>query len=114
VASSRIPNPLERRHLLERELDAAQALRIAEAYLEEGRCPEAVAFLAKAGEGDRLRALQVEAEAEGDAFLVKMICAALEEEPSAESWRRVAEAAEASGKLRYASTARRQLERGED
>ncbi len=114
MASSRIPNPLERRHLLERELDAAQALRIAEAYLEDGRSSEAVAFLAKAGEADRLRALRAEAEAEGDAFQMKMIAAALEEEPSEESWRRVAEAAEASGKLRYASTARRQLEREED
>jgi len=113
MARPEIPNPMERRHLLERNLDREQALAIAEAYLEKGRRVEAVGFLAKAREFDRLRALQGEAEAEGDAFTVRMISSALGEEPSAESWNRVADAAEASGKLRYAKTARRQLERGE-
>ena len=37
MAKSRIPGPLERRHLVERELSPAQALRHAEAYLAAGR-----------------------------------------------------------------------------
>ena len=33
MARSRIPNPLDRRHLIEKELSEAQALQVAEAYL---------------------------------------------------------------------------------
>lgn len=113
MARSRIPDPLQRRHLLERPLDAAQALRIAEAYLEDERWSEAVPFLRKAGASERLEEAVSRAIESGDVFLLKGACRALGRETEAEEWRRVAEAAESLGKLRYASTARRQLEGGE-
>jgi hypothetical protein len=53
MADAKIPGPLERRHLLEKELPPAQALAIAEAYLEQDRCVEAVDFLALAAAGAR-------------------------------------------------------------
>ena len=37
MAKSKIPQPLERRHLLQRDTAPAQSLAIAEAYLEAGR-----------------------------------------------------------------------------
>ena len=73
MAKSKIPDPLERRHLLERELPPAQALRLAEAYLAEGRTLEAVDFLRKAEAKDRLAALRAEAVAAGDSFLLRML-----------------------------------------
>jgi hypothetical protein len=54
VARSKIPDPLARRHLIERSLQPAQALRVAEAYLEQGRALEAIEFLRKAEARDRL------------------------------------------------------------
>ena len=42
MARPKIPGPLERRHLIERELAPAQAIKTAEAYLAEGRAIEAV------------------------------------------------------------------------
>jgi len=111
VADTKIPNPLERRHLLERDLDAAAALALAEAYLAEGRREEALHFLEKAGASERLEALAEEAICEGDAFLLRSIADVTGNEPYPETWERVAAAAEAAGKLRYASTARRQAGR---
>lgn len=111
MARRKLPKPLERRHLIERELPAAQALRIAEAYLEEGRRVEAIDFLAKAGARERLAELRAEAVGEGDVFLLRSAANALGEEPAAAEWRALAEAAEAAGKQRYAVEARRQAER---
>ncbi|MGH0034884.1 MAG: hypothetical protein ACQGVK_07630 [Myxococcota bacterium] len=107
------PDPLTRRHLLEKTLDPAQALRIGEAYLAEGRRNEAVAFLERADAREQLEALYGEAISEGDLFLLKASARALGREPGAEDWRRVGDAAEAAGKLRYAETASRQTEGGE-
>ena len=45
MARTGIPDPLERRHLVEKDLPAAQALAIANAYLEKDRCLEALDFL---------------------------------------------------------------------
>jgi hypothetical protein len=112
VAKSKIPNPLARRHLLERELPPAQALRLAEAYLAEGRSLEAVEFLRKAEAKDRLAALRDESVAAGDSFLLRIVATALGEAPDRELWRRLAEAADAAGKLRQAADARRQAARG--
>jgi hypothetical protein len=113
VARSRIPDPLARRHLVERDLSAAQALATAEAYLEQGRSVEAVDFLAKADARDRLGALRGEAIAAGDLFLLRAVAGAAGEPPSAEEWRALAEAAESAGLLRYAADARRQAARAE-
>jgi hypothetical protein len=114
MAKSKIPNPLARRHLLERELPPAQALRLAEAYLAEGRSLEAVDFLRKAGAKDRLASLREESVAAGDGFLLRMVSNALGEPPGPELWGRLAEAADAAGKQRQAADARRQAARGGD
>lgn len=111
MARGSIPDPLKRRHELERQLDPARALRTAEAYLEAGRLQEAVAFLRKAEARERLEALRGEAVAAGDVFLLREVSAALGESPDAALWRAVAEAAAAAGKERYAEEASRQAER---
>ena len=113
MAKSRIPDPIQRRHWLERPLDPVRARAVADAYLEQGRHAEAVAFLEKADATDALEKLAAEATARGDAFLLKQVCSALGREPSSEEWGATASAAEAAGLLRYASTARRQAS-GED
>ena len=111
MAKTAIPDPLERRHLVERELDPSRALAIAEAYLAAGRRVEAVAFLRKAKVEDRLEALFQEAVAAGDAFLLREVAQALGREPAASDWRALSEAAAAAGRDRYAGEGRRQVER---
>lgn len=113
MAKSILPNPLARRHLLEREISAEQALRIAEAYLAEDRSWEAISFLLKAGARDRLQQIQQAAVEQGDAFLLREVSRALGESPAAECWRQLGAAAVAAGKQRYAAEAHRQVERGE-
>ena len=114
MASEKIPGPLERRHLIERELSAEKALGIAEAYLAADRGAEAVVFLEKAEAHDRLRSLADQALEAGDAFLFRSVGQALGEELPAERWLRLADTAEAAGKLRHAASARRWATRGED
>jgi hypothetical protein len=114
MAKSRIPNPMERRHLVERDLPEAQALGIAEAYLAEGRSEEAVDFLRLAGARERLGELRREAVSSGDAFLFRSVVRALDEAPERDEWSRLAEAARSLGRERYAEQAQRQAERGED
>jgi hypothetical protein len=113
MAKSAIPNPLERRHLVERDATPEASLRLAEAYLAEGRGWEAIVFLQKAGAHDRLAALRAEAVAEGDFFLVRELTRALGDELPAAQWRATSEAAAASGKERYAASAHRMAERAE-
>jgi hypothetical protein len=114
MAKKKLPDPLRRRHLVEQEMDPARALQIAEAYLEEGRALDAVAFLAKAEARERLAALREQAVSEGDPFLLREISVALGEELDAVTWRRAAEAALAAGKDRYAAEAGRQAARLEE
>lgn len=112
MSRSKIPGPLERRQLIERELAPAQALKTAEAYLAEGRVLEAVEFLGRAGDEERLRAVRREALEAGDVFLMRAVAAATGKAPDREEWLALAAAAEAAGKHRYAADARRQAERG--
>jgi hypothetical protein len=114
MAKRKLPDPLRRRHLVEGGVDAGRALQIAEAYLKEGRSIEAVAFLMKAEAREQLVALREQALGEGDAFLLREVAAALGEEIDAAAWQSLAEAADASGKDRYAVEARRQAARLED
>lgn len=114
MARGKIPDPLERRHLVDRELAPAHAQKIADAYLEEGRSLEALDFLVKAGATARLEELRREAVADGDAFMLRVVSRALGGMPSPASWTDVASAAEAAGKQRYAEDARRQAGRGEE
>jgi len=113
VAKNKIPGPLERRLLIEKSMPEAQALRIAEAYLEAGRSVEAVSFLQKAGAQDRLAELRELAVREGDAFLFRSAAEACEKAMGRDEWAALAVAAEQAGKDCYAVEARRQAERGE-
>jgi regulator of protease activity HflC (stomatin/prohibitin superfamily) len=114
VARSKLPDPLTRRHLVERELPEAQAREIADAYLAQGRRNEAVDFLRKAAALDQLTNLRAEAIAEGDAFLLRQIADAMAQPIARDEWQALARAAEAPGRERYAAEARRHFERGEE
>lgn len=113
MANTKIPDPLTRRHLLEKDLGKS-ALEIAEAYLEAGRKIEAIDFLVKAEAGDRLQALAEEAVEAGDTFMLQAISRATGEEMGQETWNRTAVAAKAAGLERYAKTAHRQARRESD
>ena len=114
MARAGIPDPLKRRHLVQRELAPAQALRTAEAYLAQGRELEALDFLVMAGEGEKLAELRQRAREAGDLFLLRAVAQATGEPPDREEWLALAQAADAAGKERYAADARRQAERGEE
>ena len=113
MAKVGIPGALERRHLVEKELAAVQAQRIADAYLADDRLVEAVDFLGKLEGSEGLKGLRVRAVEEGDAFLLRGVAAAMGERPGREEWQALAASASALGKLRYAEEAQRQSERGE-
>jgi hypothetical protein len=106
-----IPDPLARRHELERELEPARASAIGEAYLAQKRELEAIAFLEKANAASELERLCRDAIERGDAFLLREACTALGREPELASWEALARAAELQGRERYAAEARRQVER---
>lgn len=114
MAAFKLPNPLERRHLVARDLPAAQAARVAEAYRAEGRSLDALDFLHVAGDSDGLAALRREAVQAGDAFLLRAIAGVTGESVQREEWQALAEAAASAGKERYAADARRQAEREGD
>jgi len=114
VAKSKIPDPLTRRHLVEKELPPDQARAIAQAYLAEERWIEAIDFLKIAGAGEGLAELRSRAIAEGDAFLLRAVANADGRPPTRDDWQKLAAAATANGRERYALEARRQLERGAD
>ena len=114
MAKAKIPDPIERRHLVEKELPPAQARAIAEAYLADDRCLEAVDFLKIAAAGERLAELRQRSIAEGDAFLLRAVADAQGQAPTRDDWQKLETAAAAQGRDRYALAARRQLERGGD
>ena len=106
-----LPDPLARRHELEKPLDAAQARAIADAYLAERRELEAIAFFKKANASDALEKLCATAIERGDAFLLREANTALGREPDLASWQQLERAAELQGREKYAAEARRQVER---
>lgn len=114
MAKNQIPGPLERRHLLVKQLPEAQALRTAEAYLKAGRAVEALDFLKKAGAMEQLDALRAQAVREGDAFLLRSAAEAGGTAARRDEWTALAAAAAQAGKDSYAAEARRQADRGED
>jgi hypothetical protein len=114
VARGKLPDPLERRHWVERGLPEAQAQRVADAYLAEGRSLEALDFLASAGAEEALAGVRRDAIEAGDSFLLRAAVSASGHAATREEWLELAGAAEAAGKLRYAEDARRQAERGEE
>ncbi len=113
MAKTGIPDPLSRRHLVEKELDPSQAAAIAQAYLAEDRAVEAVVFLVKADAESELQALRERAIANGDAFLLKEVARESDVEPSSSDWQRLASRAEAAGLERHAELAHRQAKRGD-
>jgi hypothetical protein len=113
MAKHKLPDALERRHLIEKDLSAAQALKLAEAYLADERVVEALVFLKKAGADDRLRAIAEQAKLDGDVFLMRQVGTWLGQPPSADDWRAAAAVAQERGKLRYAADAERQAGRQE-
>ncbi len=113
MAKSAIPDPLTRRHLIEREQGEAQALKIAESYLADGRSVEAIEFLRQAGASEGLQQIREEALASGDVFLLRAVAVAMGDAPSREEWQTLGEAAASAGKDQYAAEARRYAERGE-
>jgi hypothetical protein len=114
MAKSDIPDPLARRHLIEKDLDAAQSIALADAYLEAGRSSEAIPFLVKAGADDRLEEMMAEAVSEGDAFLLKQLAHVTRTDPGSARWLELADHAEAAGKLLYAESARRHARAGDE
>ena len=113
MARTKVPGPIERRHLVERELTAAQALHYAQAYLEEGLELDALGFLAKSQATSELERLRARAIETGDAFLLRSVAAAMQIPAQATEWQALAESAERAGKQRYAADARRLSERSE-
>jgi hypothetical protein len=113
VGKTKLPGPIERRHLIERDLSAAQALRYAEVYLAEGLDVDAVAFLVKAEATDQIDALRSRAIEAGDAFLLRSVAMETGAPVKAEEWKALAERAERAGKERYAAEGLRQAERGD-
>ena len=114
MAKAKIPDPLERRHLVERGLPEAQAGRVAQAYRAAGRELEALDFLAQAGDQEGLASVRREAVESGDIFLLRAAANAQQDPPRHDEWQALSTAAEAAGKLRYAEDARRLAEREEE
>lgn len=114
MAKAKIPDPLERRHLVEKDLPAEQARAIAQAYLAEDRCIEAIDFLKIAGASEQLAELRQRSIADGDAFLLRTVAGAQGQPPTRNDWQKLEAAATAQGRDRYAVAARRQRERGDD
>ena len=100
--------------MIERQLGEAQALRVADGYLEEGRVIEALDFLEKAGATEKLAALREQAVENGDAFLLRSVAGAMGSPPEGAEWEALATAAAAGGRDRYAEDARRQASREEE
>lgn len=113
MAQTKIPDPLTRRHLVERPLAEDKARRLAEAYLAEERWIEAVDFLAKGADQEGLGALRKRAVESGDLFLLRAVVRATRGTVARDEWLALADAAERAGKQRYAADARRQAERNE-
>ena len=107
MARASIPDPLARRHLLERTLSSAQALSIAEAYLEADRPCDSLAFLERVDDKSLLDGLREKAIESGDAFLLRAVAQAAGVDAPASAWAKLAETARSQGKLLYAEQARR-------
>lgn len=114
MAKSQIPDAIERRHLVDRDLKPAQSLRYAEAYLAEGRDQDAIEFLVKADATEQLEALRKRAIDSGDVFLFRSVSGATGVEMERDEWRSLSVAARAAGRIRYAEEAMSMAERGED
>ena len=107
MAKSKTPNPLNRRHLVARDLSQAQAMAYAEAYLAEGRILEAIDFLVMAKAEEKLREVRQQMLEAGDAFGFRVISEAAGIQAKPDEWEILARHAETQGKLLYAAQAQR-------
>lgn len=99
-------NCLEKRDLLNQAAASVEALvRWGSTFEESGQVHDAVDFYQKAGAREPLRRLMELAVEEGDLFLFKRICKALDIEPDADRWKHLGEKARLHGKLLFAAEA---------
>lgn len=104
----KLPDPLTRRHWLEGDTAAERCVAVAEAYQEDGRDSEAIAFLEKAGATEALDAMLAGAVEAGDGFLAQAVARALGRDVTKDEWQALGAAAGAAGKERYRELAERQ------
>ena len=94
---------LEKRDLLNQPAASVDTLmQWGDRFLEAGFVYDAVNFYEKAGAKEALMRLLELARNDGDAFLLRRLCALLGREPSADEWLAVAEQAERQGKDQFA------------
>ena len=94
---------LEKRDLLNQPAVSVDTLmQWGDRFLEAGFVYDAVNFYEKAGAREALTRLLEMARNDGDAFLLRHLCALLGREPNAEEWVAVAEQAERLGKDYFA------------
>lgn len=113
MASTKLPDALSRRHLLEGGLEASKAMNLAKLYLKAGREVEAIDFLEAALAAEsvdartQLESLQAIAVEQGDVFLMRSASRALDHEPAGDVWQSLADTATQLGRERDAETALR-------
>jgi hypothetical protein len=94
---------LEKRDLLNQPAASVDTLmQWGDRFLEAGFVYDAVNFYEKAGAKEALTRLLEMARNDGDAFLLRRLCALLGREPNADEWLAVAEQAERQGKDQFA------------
>ena len=99
-------NCLEKRDLLNQPAASVDALvEWGDRYLDAGSVHDALGFYEKAGALEALGPLLELAKSEGDAFLLRRVCAVLGREPTSEEWLAVAEQAERLHKKNFACKA---------
>lgn len=105
MATTKLPDPLAKRHLLEAQQEPSRAKALADAYLAREREIEAIDFLKQAGDTVALERLEAAAVERGDVFLMRKVSQALARDPSPERWRALADAARRAGRERDAESA---------
>lgn len=94
---------LAKRELLNRATVAVDTLEaVGRRYEEAGLVHDAIDLYAKAGAAEALQRLLEVAVEEGDWFMFKGLCRALQREPSRDQWLTLAAKAEALGKQVFA------------
>jgi hypothetical protein len=102
-------NCLEKRDLLNQPaVSLKEVLHWGQHYEEREFVHDAVDFYVKANAKEPLARLLDVAQAEGDVFLFRRLCRALEREPTQEEWLSLAKRAEELGKDSFAKEAYRE------
>jgi len=102
-AKSKLPDPLTRRDILYGKNTPAESLReYGDLYLRDGRPNDAVEFFGQARYTEGLRRIRQMAMDEGDLFLFSRAAEFLQEEVSADDWRKLGNKALELGKHLFA------------